>query len=559
MTSRRKALEELAHRTLMERWRKNPLLWVKERLKEDPKDFIWSMHEGYEDHKWDGDINPLAQAWQTLGDAYKNTTEGKAPEYKYVAIESATGCAKTYTLARIVFWFLDCFPNSLVVTSAPSETQLKMGLWSEITMLFPRIKELRPHSQKWSLRLAMQPDVADEGLSDAEKERLKQSAWHAFAFTTGVKADETSSNKARGFHRKNMLIVLEEATGIPLPILTAFQNTSTGNTNYIIAVGNPDNEFDTLHQFAMQPDCKNIRISAMDFPNIVLQQEVYAGAVTQSSINSRALNYGEGSPLYNAMVRGISPAQSSDALIRAEWLDAVLHKKFPEEELQLIQSYNAVGVDVANSIDGDKASLAFGESNRLKQVLEFHCDNATHLAYNLLYNEPQLMAQHYTSYHTPTIQDYNIDPQCIGVDAVGVGVATINAFKDKGLTVTPLSGGCWHDVIPTEIVSMGGKEVEKPMYKFSNLRGQMAWELREDIRLGRIAIDIEDPLEWAALKRELCIPKYTTKGEHIEIEAKESIKKRMGGKSPNRFDAIMYWNWVRKGYRFSTGFFLPIG
>lgn len=559
MSNRRKALEELAHRRLMERWRKNPLLWVKERLGEDPKDFIWSMHEGYENHEWDGDVNPLAQAWQTFGDAYKATTEGKSPEYKYVAIESATGCAKTYTLARIVFWFLDCFPNSLVVTSAPSETQLKMGLWSEITMLFPRIKELRPHSQKWQLRLAMQPDVADEGLSEAEKERLKQSAWHAFAFTTGVKADETSSNKARGFHRKNMLIVLEEATGIPLPILTAFQNTSTGNTNYIIAVGNPDNEFDTLHQFALQPDCKAIRVSAMDYPNIVLQKEVYAGAVTQSSINSRAVNYGEGSPLYNAMVRGISPAQSSDALIRSEWLDKLVGKEFPEEELNKMQTYNAVGVDVANSIDGDKAALAFGVGNRLKEVLEFHCDNATHLAYNLLYNSADLMSQNYTDYDTPTITDYQIDPQCIGVDAVGVGVATINAFKDKGFTVTPLSGGCWHDVIPTETISVGGKEVEKPMYRFSNLRGQMAWELREDIRLGRIAFDIEDPMEWASLKRELCIPKYTTKGEQIEIEGKESIKKRMGGKSPNKFDALMYWNWVRKGYRFNVGFFLPIG
>lgn len=559
MNNRRKALEELAHRKLMERWRKHPLLWIKERLGEDPKDFIWSMHEGYENHEWDGDINPLAQAWQTFGDAYKATTEGKNPEYKYVAIESATGCAKTYTLARIVFWFLDCFPNSLVVTSAPSETQLKMGLWSEITMLFPRIKELRPHSQKWQLRLAMQPDVADEGLSDAEKERLKQSAWHAFAFTTGVKADETSSNKARGFHRKHMLIVLEEATGIPLPILTAFQNTSTGNTNYIIAVGNPDNEFDTLHQFALQPDCKNIRVSAMDFPNIVLQKEVYAGAVTQSSINSRAVNYGEGSPLYNAMVRGISPAQSSDALIRAEWLDKLVAKEFSEEDLSRMRTYNAVGVDVANSIDGDKAALAFGVNNRLKEVLEFHCDNATHLAYNLLYDSSNLMSQNYTDYNTPTITDYQIDPQCIGVDAVGVGVATINAFKDKGYTVTPLSGGCWHDVIPTETISLGGKETQKPMYRFNNLRGQMAWELREDIRLGRIAIDIDDPLEWASLKRELCIPKYTTRGEHIEIEGKESIKKRMGGKSPNKFDAVMYWNWARKGYRFNVGFFLPIG
>ncbi len=339
-------------------------------------------------------------------------------------------------------------------------------------IMFPKIKELRPYSQKWQLRLAMQPDVQDDTLTEAEKEKLKQSAWHAFAFTTGVKADEESSNKARGFHRKNMLIILEEATGIPLPILTAFQNTSTGNTNFIIAVGNPDNEFDTLHQFASQPDCKSFRVSALDYPNIVLQQEIYAGAVTQSSIDSRALNYGEGSPIYNAMVRGISPAQSADALIRSEWIDAILDKEFAEDDT-LTECYNAVGVDVANSIDGDKACLAWGERNTLVEVQEFQCDNATHLAYNLIWDEAELMSRNYTDYHTSTMKDYNIDAQCVGVDAVGVGVATINAFKDEDMQVTPLQGGVWAEVIPTEIVSLAGKEDERPMYRFSNLRGQM--------------------------------------------------------------------------------------
>lgn len=127
----------------------------------------------------------------------------------------------------------------------------------------------------------------------------------------------------------------------------------------------PDNEFDTLHQFAMQLDCKNFRVSALDYPNIVLQDEIYAGAVTQSSIDSRALNYGEGSPLYNAMVRGISPAQSADALIRSEWIDQILNKEFKDTD-PLTDCYNAVGVDVANSIDGDKACLSWGKRNTLK-------------------------------------------------------------------------------------------------------------------------------------------------------------------------------------------------
>ena len=165
--------------------------------------------------------------------------------------------------------------------------------------------------------------------------------------------DEESANKARGFHRQYMLIILEEATGIPLPILTAFKNTSTGNTNFIVAVGNPNNEHDTLHQFAEQADTYKIRVSALDHPNIIAQSELIAGAVVQSSIDSRILEYGEESPVANAMIRGISPAQSSDALVKAEWFDQCVHN----EEIPTEWGAGAAGVDVANSVNGDKAAI----------------------------------------------------------------------------------------------------------------------------------------------------------------------------------------------------------
>jgi len=526
-----KAKIEKAQRAQQEYFKTNPMDWLRIRMLENPQDFKWSTLPGYENHKWDGDVDPLYQAWQVIADGYLEVKRGKIPKCRYAAIESATGCSKTYMLARVVAWFLDCFENSLVVTSAPSETQLKIGLWSEISTLFPKIKAVRPFAEKWKLRMVV--DNRDTNIANSHQ---------AVGFITGTTADEESSNKSRGFHRKNMLIILEEHSGIPMSIVTAFQNTSTGNTNFILGVGNPNNEFDALHQFAIQSDVKNFRISALDYPNIVLKQEIYAGAVTEVSIQARTSTYGKGSALWNAMVRGLSPKQGADSLIMSEWIEACINIS---PESQGDEGYNAVGVDVANSEDGDKACTVYGKNNHLKAVYEFKCPNATHLAANLYLDDTELIISGKTVYNIPNCYDYDVNQKYIGIDSVGVGVATVNAFLDYGWTdVQSLSGGSWKEAIPTD-------ENDNLLYSFSNLRSQMYFALREDIRNKRISIDVKDVDTLNQIRKELCIPKFSAAGGKIAIESKEAIKKRLG-KSPNVMDAIVYWNWTRKGIRVTT-------
>lgn len=536
---------------LKERYRRDPLFWLEHRFGEPRHNFEWSKLEGYDTHEWDGDVDPLANAWRTLGKAYRQVNVGDEPDYRYVAIEAATGTSKTYWLARLVFWFLDSFENSLVITSAPKQDQLKLGLWAEIGRLLPRVRKLRSNAELFKLRLAMDnsKDLGDD-LDSAEN----LDAWHAIGFVAGVGADEVSSDKARGFHRQYMLIILEECTGMPLPTLTAFQNTSTGMTNYIVAVGNPSNEFDPLHVFSQQSDVKSYRISAFDYPNIVLNKEMFAGAVTHTSLRSRTDVYGKGSQIWNAMVRGISPTQSVDALIQLKWIEECINLS------ETSAGQGAVGVDVANSQTGDKASVAYGIGDILREVKEFQCPNATHLAYNLIYEEHELRANNMTVYRIPTMLDYNVQEQYVGIDSVGVGVATVNGFIDKGFpNVQSLSGGAWTETIPYTSYYVGGNEVQKPMYTFADLRSQMYWELREDIRNKRISFNIEDKLMLQQLMKELTIPKYKADGIHIQVERKPDIKKRMGGKSPNVADAVVYWNWVRKGYRANSTVMMPLG
>lgn len=68
--------------------------------------------------------------------------------------------------------------------------------------------------------------------------------------------------------------------------------------------------------------------------------------------------------------------------------------------------------------------------------------------------------------------------------------------------------------------------------RFYNIRAEMWFKMAEWIRDGGCIP--EDP----DLIREVCMPNVTWKGDQMQLEAKESIKKRLNGTSPDRADAL---------------------
>ena len=76
----------------------------------------------------------------------------------------------------------------------------------------------------------------------------------------------------------------------------------------------------------------------------------------------------------------------------------------------------------------------------------------------------------------------------------------------------------------------------------------MWFEFREDLRSGQVILAIKNKKLLRQLKKELLTVRYRVQSGKIYVESKEEVKKRLGGKSPNLADAVVYWNWVRKGY-----------
>ena len=488
----------------------DPLGWIETVLGVPRATIDWALNDGYTTHTWDGTPNPL----KAILDALAN---GES-----VGVESATTTGKTFLAACIVLWFVACFKNAIVPTVAPKEDQLVLHLWKEIGKLWPAFKRAYPDADKSHLRIRMVPG---------------EDVWGAVGFVAGVGAEEVegSATKAQGFHAEHMLIVFEETPGIKPAIMTAFKNTCRAPHNLRLGLGNPDNQHDELHKFCKSARVRHVVVSAYDHPNAVLDDPSFIpGAVSRQGIADAVADDGEDSDIFKSRVRGLSPMQSIYALIRQEWLDAaaVRFTLMKDRTMPKATKY-ALGVDVAQSEKGDRSAVARWHGNRLIGLDVRQCPNATLLGRSTW----RLM------------EELGCEPGHGGVDRVGVGAATVNEMNEQaarddrgallGWTIQSLNGGA----IPLSRASKApdGSDMDwiADSNTFQNLRGQMYWQLREDLRHGRVAIPKIDTLH-----AELTTPTYEIKGGKVIVESKDAIKKRIG-KSPDASDAVVYGNWVR--------------
>lgn len=492
---RRQALKNRPHTE----YQHDPIGWAVAKLGIAKNSIIWSLNPGYELHDWDGTPDPLVRMMEAVRDG------------KDVGVEAGTGTQKSFSWAIIILWFLACWENALVFTFAPKEDQLRLFIWKYIGELWPHFQRHFPLATRTDLTIRMRG-----GLDET---------WAAHGYAVGIKADEQVATKAAGMHAPHMLLVYEEMPGVPLAVVEAGKNTCTAPHNIIGGIGNPNFQLDTLHKHCLRPGVVHIIASALDHPNVVANDpSIVPGAVSRQSIAKRLAEYGEASPIYQSRVRGLSPEQASDALIRLEWLERSAERF---EARRLLGTLPAVvtgkGVDVANSEHGDKAAVCDFYENTCPQFPSFQCPDA-----NALGRQVKLQ-----------MDASQLPNQRCAVDAIGVGAGTVNELRRLGRTVQALYAGGK----PMKMVEKApdGQEVEwsGDVNMFQNLTGQMLWQLREDLRLG--VIDVEKDAE---LWEELIEGTYDDTSKVIVVEPKDELKERLG-RSPNKRDAIMMANWVR--------------
>ena len=164
-------------------------------------------------------------------------------KHNRVAVRSCNGSGKTFTAALATIWWLMAHDEAIVVTTAPTERQVKQLLWREIRKI---------HFQN--------QDLIGGKITSTRLELNNQR--FAFGFSTNT------AERFQGFHHQNILIVVDEASGVHEFIFDAILGAMSTKNSKMLMIGNPTALAGTFYNafHKNRQNWKTIHISAFDTP-----------------------------------------------------------------------------------------------------------------------------------------------------------------------------------------------------------------------------------------------------------------------------------------------------
>lgn len=424
-------------------WRKDPILFATEALRATPED------------------------WQRAALAALATNDR-------LAIRSGHGVGKSTFLAWAILWFLCTRMPAKVACTAPTQHQLEDVLWSAL--------------REW---LAKLPDqLRDE--FDLNTERLKLKSDKIESFAVARTARQERPEAFQGLHSENMLLIADEASGVPNAIYEAGLGAMSTPGAKMILTGNPTQPAGYFYDVFSKPGLRDrwwrLRVSSEDVPR------------ARHHIDDVIAIYGRDSNAYRVRVLGEFPTAADEQVIPLEWIEAAAKRTVQATEL-----YRVVwGVDVARFGD-DRSALCKRRGNVVLEPVRSWRGMDTMQTARLLKD----------AYET-TFEDER--PSEILVDVIGIGAGVVDRLSEYGLPVRGVNVG----------------EAPGTADKFMRLRDELWWKARE--WFGKRDCKIPDD---PALVAELTAPTYSfSLSNKTVIESKDDQKKRLGS-SPDLADAFV--------------------
>ena len=314
------------------------------------------------------------------------------------AVRSCHGSGKTATAARVVAWYLTAYPNSRVVTTAPTFSQVRDLLWSEVHSAVARAPQgLFPECD--TTRLTITREWFAVGLSTDKPERFQ------------------------GHHAEHLLLVVDEASGVHEEIYEAAEGFLTRPTARVLLIGNPTQTSGTFYR-AFHSDralYKTIHISAFDTPNFTGEQvsEVAAKSlVSEEWAEQRKKQWGEGTPLYDVRVLGNFPSESEDQVIGLQQIEDAKAREV-QPGLPVV-----VSCDVARyGSDETVIAIRRGDNVRIHKT----------------YTSRSLMET--VGHIVDAAREYNQPGMRVVIDDVGLGGGVTDRLKELGVPVEGFNGG----------------------------------------------------------------------------------------------------------------------
>lgn len=212
---------------------------------------------------------------------------------RHTGVRSSHATGKSFIASRLAAWWLSAHPpgSAFVLTSAPSFPQVRAILWREINRAHKRGK-LRGSTNQ------------TEWWIDGE------------IVAMGRKPADYDEDAFQGIHARYVLVILDEACGIPEQLWTAAETVTTNKDCRVLAIGNPDTPLSAFKRRLDSPIWNTIHIDGLESPNFTgeiisedpeVDAAIKAQLIDHTWVEERREEWGEDSPLFESKVRGNFP------------------------------------------------------------------------------------------------------------------------------------------------------------------------------------------------------------------------------------------------------------
>jgi phage terminase large subunit len=463
-----------------------------------------------------------------------------------VAVRSCHDMGKTWTMARLVLAFTSTRPRSKVVTTAPTARQVELLLWSEI-----RAAHAASPYPLGGVMLTKKWEIAPD--------------WWAIGFTTqkqsGGDASQGQQNSGfQGIHAEHVLVIFDEATGIPPDVWKQLEGLMTSANVRFVAIGNPTTKACEFYQCFTDPTYKKIHLSCFRSPNlkangftsiadvageldrlremsederleaIAAYKVVNKHLVTAQWVIGRALKWGIDHPLFLSKCLGEFPEEDDRCLMPLS--SVVLAQARPRAEGQ---KKHYIGVDVAR-FGGDKSVITHLHGvnvETVKALVKRDTVAVSGVVINIVNNIPE---------------EERLEGVVITVDATGIGAGvadTLRAYQRSNPTWRRVQIRDLHfgetfkegrDGTKEECLERNEQFRNKKAYAFKMLADDLKSELVLPPDAGEESVYCEE--------LPTILYQFDEKGRWV-IEDKDAYKKRTGRGSPDYSDSLAIANFGR--------------
>jgi phage terminase large subunit len=458
--------------------------------------------------------------------------------YKRVACKSGRRVSKSKSAAGIALNFYGAFEDARVIMTSTTARQVDAILWRELLMT--RSSSGRCIECKAAMAAGAHVDrpcphsaiiEGDAGQLARTGLRMQPLVPDDFREIFGFTASEGEA--VQGIAGKNMLFIVDEASGVPQPIYDAIEGNRAGGGVYVVLLGNPTKVtgefYDAFNEKALDPaDPQStgyfgLTISSTESPNITVAPGTIPGLADPEWLAEREREWGKGSAMWIVHIEGNFATNEEGRVFPLEMI-RLAEERWSEDATPAGRL--VIGVDPAGEGGkGDESAMTPRRGmHAYPTFTDRGCTDEKHRDHLLA-----LCKQYRVGREIPAVI---IDRDGVGSKLYGYLSGWLETLEEQG------------EPLPFEVFGVRGSDKpEREAARYDRQRDALAGNLVQWFRDGG-AIP-EDPKLTKELHAFSWIELINKK---LKVTPKDELRKELG-RSPDRYDSLVLAVWEPSAMR----------